>query len=583
MAAGLPLPPPPGTGSRRVERAAVAVLAALAGWLIASAWLVDLELDDGYTTIANSQYFLGIGDDYFWQRGPLLAWLLVPAEWLANALELPAFAVWPHHASMAAIHLAYLAGVWLVLRRLHGARMPTLVGFAAAVPTVLFASYAPFISHDLFPGLLLLLMLKLADDHVERPTLARWTMLVGLGVAALLVKQTYALFWAGLGVAIAISLQFGAQRGLASIRPLLTLAAGALASFALAWLTYSWVLADSFGEHPFLLGPWLQYQGVLANVARGGDLAQTFPPTLYLRNLSAYGYLAMTLALPGAIVCLRSGNRLRRSIAITWILLLSAMQVVEFKEVRYLGFLAPLTAVLVIAAVDAIVGFRRGYLAAILVVAAVDAVAVGREALRIVQPYYRTEVADFLALFPQPEELAGPLVIGVPMSFIAPDRHAFLDDRFHRITHLIPDHLVALLGYRPSQLRVIGDESLIDAPLVGPGAIVVFSNDILTRRPPFRADNRPLGLERFMQTLTVAEPVTLVRSGADYVLQQAQARPLMLLRAAGVDRRPLVVRDRVAAADVDRLRAIAGAPAQVSLLGFRIQAYCDMHGCRVLQ
>jgi len=431
--------------------------------------------------------------------------------------------------------------------------------------------------------LILLLMLKLSDDFVDRPSSARWLALVALGLAAMLVKQTFALFWIAVGLAYAISLQFGATRGRASIKPLAVLAGASMTSVALAWLIYSWVLVGSFGEHPFLLGPWLQYQGVLANVEQGGDLAQTFPPTLYLRNLSALGYLAMTLALPGAFLCLRSGNRLQRSIAIAWIVLLLVMHLLQFKEVRYLGFLAPLTAFLVVAAIDAIVDFRRGYLALILLVGSVDAAGVGREALRIVQPYYRSEVADFLGLFPARDELRGPLVMGVPMSFIAPDRHAFQFDRFHRITHVVIDHLVHLLGYDPAQMLVINDESLIDAPIVGPGAIVIFSNDILTRRPPFRADNRPPGLERFIQNFTIAEQVTLTRSGDDYVLQQAEARPVMLLRVAGVEMKPLVVHDRIAAADVDRLRGITGAPSQITLLGFRIQAYCDMHGCQVLR
>jgi hypothetical protein len=564
------------------RRLAFALLTTLAIWLAASVFWVNLELDDGYSTIGNSQYFLGISDGYIWQRGPLMAWLLVPAEWLANALDLTAFAVWPHHASMAIIHLLYLTGVWLMLRRHYGARIPVLLGFTAAVPNVLFASYAPFISHDLFPGLILLLMLKLADDFVDRPTSVRWLGLVTLGLAALLIKQTYALFWVAVGLACAISLQFGAQRGRPSIKPLALLAAGSMASFALAWLVYSWVLIGSFGEQPFLLGPWLQYQGILANVERGGDLAQTFPPTLYLRNLSAFGYLAMTLALPGAFLCLRSGNRLQRSIAIAWIVLVLIMQHLQFKEVRYLGFLAPLTAFLVVAAIDAIVSFRRAYLALIVLICAVDVALVGREALRIAQPYYRSEVADFLGLFPPREELKGPVVVGVPMSFIAPDRHAFQADRFHRITHVVIDHLAYLHGYDRSLLLPINDESLIDAPTLGPGAIVIFSNDILTRRPPFRADNRPPGLERFIQNFTIAEQLTLIRSGDDYLLQQAESRPVMLLRAAGVEMKPLVVHDRIAAAEVDRLRGITGAPAQITLLGFRIQAYCDMHGCQVL-
>ena len=72
-----------GSGDTRSELAIRLVLLGLACWLLLAVLLVHLELDDGYTTIANAQHFLGISDGYFWQRAPLMAWLLVPAEWLA--------------------------------------------------------------------------------------------------------------------------------------------------------------------------------------------------------------------------------------------------------------------------------------------------------------------------------------------------------------------------------------------------------------------------------------------------------------------------------------------------------------------
>lgn len=80
---------------------------------------------------------------------------------------------------------------------------------------------------------------------------------------------------------------------------------------------------------------------------------------MYLRNLFAHGYLAVALALPGLFFCLRSGNIRRQSVAVAWLVLVTFMQLLEFKEVRYLGFLAPLTALLVVAALDAIMGSVR--------------------------------------------------------------------------------------------------------------------------------------------------------------------------------------------------------------------------------
>lgn len=568
--------------SRRVDLAIRAILWLITAWLVATLYFVRIDFDDGYSTIVNSQYFLGISSDYFWQRGPLVAWLLVPAEFLANLLGLGALNVLPHHATMIAIHMAYLVGVWIMLKREFGARAHTLLAFIAAVPTFLFFSYAPFISHDLFPGAVALLMVMLASDQIERPTRRRWLILVALGTSVMLVKQTYALIWVAVGIACSVSLQLGENRGLKSIKPILNLASAALASAVLTWIAYSWVLRNSFGAHPLLLGPWLQFRGVLDYVQSGGDIAKIFNQWMYLRNLSAHGYLAVALALPGLFFCLRSGNIRRQSVAVAWLVLVTFMQLLEFKEVRYLGFLAPLTALLVVAALDAIIGFRRSYLWLVLLVLAVDVAGVTREAMRITSPYYSKEVSGFLDLFPAPDKLAGTLVMNAPLSFVSPEPYAFYTDRFHRITHVVPDQLRYLLGYDIAQMLLIYDQDLVDRPDVAPGSVFIYCNDVLTRRPPYRRDNQPQSIESFFQAFTVVESVTLLRVGDEYELRNSNRQPVMLLRVPGVKRSPILVSDRVAAADVDALRGIEDAPAQLELLGFRVKALCDVDGCRTL-
>jgi hypothetical protein len=256
------------------------------------------------------------------------------------------------------------------------------------------------------------------------------------------------------------------------------------------------------------------------------------------------------------------------------------MQMVQFKEVRYLGYLAPLTAVLVAAALENIIRFRRGYLFVALLVLAVDVIGAANEAMRIRAPYYREVMSNFLELFPRKEELRGNLVYRLPMSFISPERHSFWRDLFHRITHVNFDHLRLLHGYDASSMRNINEEVLTDLPQVQPGDIVIFSNDILTRHPPLRIDNQPLALELFEQKFTVAERVTLTRVGTDYALLETSGQPILLLNATGVTYPSMRVRDKVPAAEVDRLRGITDAPGQLSLLGFRIKAVCDAAGCR---
>ena len=60
------------------------LFAILTAWSLAAVMLVNVDLFDGYSTIANSQYYLGLSPEYFWQRSPALAWWLIPAEWLAR-------------------------------------------------------------------------------------------------------------------------------------------------------------------------------------------------------------------------------------------------------------------------------------------------------------------------------------------------------------------------------------------------------------------------------------------------------------------------------------------------------------------
>lgn len=567
-------------GDQRVKWLARLILAGMGAWLATAVVLVNLELDDGYATIINSQYFLGISDGYFWQRGPMLAWLLMPAEYLANLFDLPAFAVWPHHALTALMHLGYVVGVWWLLTRHYGTRAAVLLGFVAAIPSVVFFSYAPFISHDILPGLLLLSMLFIADEYVSKRKSSSLVWLVVIGVSAILIKQTYAVFWLAVGAGSALSLQLGEFRGRKSLPTLLQLAAAALVSVVIAWLIYSWVLLESFGPHPFLLGPLLQYQGILENVQQGGPLEQTFYPWLYLRNLSAYGFLAMALVLPGAWLCLRSRNPLAVSVALSWLILALLMQLLKFKEVRYLEYLAPLTAFLVVAAIDAIVKFRRNYRVALLLLLSVDAYAVVREAMRIDHPFYGRVVDEFLGLFPAPGEVSGRVIISAPLTFVSPDRYAFQNDRFHRITHINADQVRYLRGYALGQMARVEDETALDTPAVLPGSIVIFSNSVPSRRPPFRADNLPQGIESFSQSFTVAERIDLVRDGDEYVLQQLAAQPVLLLRAPGASAKAVFVSERIAAASIASLRGLESLPERLTLLGFRVRAYCDISGCR---
>jgi len=151
-----------------------ALLFLMGAWLAWSVIQVNIDLDDGYATLTNACFHLGQREHYYSNRAPLLAILLMPAEILKSALGLHPMDVRVAHAFMAILYLAYLIGTWVILVRLHGRDLSTLVGYTAALATPVFFSYAPFLSHDIFPGFLALWMVYLADAQLRIPSLGRW-------------------------------------------------------------------------------------------------------------------------------------------------------------------------------------------------------------------------------------------------------------------------------------------------------------------------------------------------------------------------------------------------------------------------
>jgi len=93
--------------------------------------------------------------------------------------------------------------VWHMLRSRFGCRWPTLIAFAAAIPTVVYFCYAPSISHDVLPGLVVLVMLQMADRHANRPSLRIWLGLVSMGAAVALIKHMYGAIWVAILIAYA--------------------------------------------------------------------------------------------------------------------------------------------------------------------------------------------------------------------------------------------------------------------------------------------------------------------------------------------------------------------------------------------
>jgi hypothetical protein len=471
------------TSSHSAQRAAMVLLAALAAWLLAAALLVDIEYYDGLDTLCNARFFLGKSTVFIGNRAPLMGLILAPAEFIRAAVGMQPLEVRPQHLSMALLHLAYLGVVYALLAATFGRSWAVTLAFAAAVPQYIFFSYAPFISHDILPGALFLGMLVLADRFVERPHWRSWTGLVLCGAAAPLIKHTYALFWMTLLASHALlALRDGGRKQppppAGRIRPLAYLAAGAGLSAAIVWMCLALALRGLYPGKPFLSGPWEQIRFLSSQYKGAENLL--FPAWVYLRNLPVYGWLTLALIVPGLILAARH-SRLLRSAGLSWIGCFAVLHLLSVREVRYLEFLAPVSALLLVLPLRWLLQRRWGWLLALGLLAA-DLCRVIPEAALITQPFYVGGTqAGFLEPLWQNGVLRQPLSLNNRMfSFPAPEDSPLVGDRYHKLFHLGVQQVAILYASAPNSLWLMPADAEPDAyPLWPEGAAVMLTNRLV--------------------------------------------------------------------------------------------------------
>lgn len=557
----------------------LALFAATVAWLFLSLAMVNMDFDDGYTTIANTRYFLGESPDYFWQRGPLVALLLIPGEFLSDSLGLHPLDVRSHHVVMVLLHLATLVGVWWGLRAQFGANSVTRIAWMATMLTPVFFSYGAFISHDIFPGLLLLSQLLMAMHFLKRPSTKLWLLLVLVGTLAPLVKHTYATIWIAVFLGVTASSYKESSLG-THAKSLAALAAAALLSGIMTWCLYAAVLSSTYPDSHWWIRPYLQAQAFVAGFQREGDIKDIIYQWVYLKNWTAYGVLAMSFALPALLLSWRDGAPLQRAAVVTWIAIVVLMALIRFKEVRYLAYLAPVTAIILIPMLT-VCWQRRAVLMAPTWILLLFGLGLSfREGSRIFSPYYRTTVMEFLAPLPVRSTPAEPIVSTGTLSFVSPESYAFFGDRYHRVTHLNPEQIQALYGYPAGSVITASDRWALSGADFVPGATFIFSNGMAARVPPIPPDNRLTLQPDFIQLLAVAEIFELHLDGDWYVLTTPSPQPVMFLHAPGLTNPPLADATRFPA---DALLDLLGMPERAPLLrtlGFRIRSLCSIKGCQ---
>jgi hypothetical protein len=510
------------------------VVLIIAGWLGAAALAVQIEYYDGLSAIANARFFLGTTDRYVADRAPIMALLLMPAELFRSALGLHPLDVRPHHLFLALFHGTYLIATYRLLSQVFGNSWTVFAAWAATIPNFVFFSYSPFLSHDIIPGVLLLSMLIWCDRFSCRPSFRLWTGLVALGAIAALVKQTFGIFWILL---LLVSLfQCGKSHGKEPRTTFMKLACGALVSGLIAWFVLGWILGNADPRSPLLIRPLLNLH-YLSKVYEGTNVV--LPLWIYLRNGPAYGWLALLLVVPGLVMSMR-GSRIQQSMAIAWLGGLAFLHLLPLREVRYMAFLAPLTACLLVPALR-FVAQRKLALVAALLVLALDVGRCALEAVQVFHPFYTSGVERrFFNLLDDRANRRRPIFVNTPMlNFVAPIPSPFAADRYHRIFHFGVVHLRYI--YDCEDLRVIADErsALRSVSTCPDGSILFYASQVLARGPSWSA-GAPVSDPSFIQCSSICRS-QVVRLSETSANGQADSEAVAIVRRSAGDDSPLII------------------------------------------
>ncbi|MBT8099919.1 MAG: hypothetical protein KJO82_09220, partial [Gammaproteobacteria bacterium] len=541
-------------------------------WLLACAFLVTGEYADGYQTIVNARYLFGDAPIYYVNRGPLAAIVLWPIEVLVDWFDVGPFQVTPYHLYSAVLHSVYLLGCWWALSKVGDSLLARLIAIATAVTTVAFYCYAPYLSHDILPGLLFLLMIFIAHRWLSNQSGRDAALLVIIGAVVVLIKQTYALFWFSIVAYGVIALLFRWDdridwRKLALLLSLAALSAG------LTWVGYAWFAGGQWQEVPWYLRPW--ELAVAVSDTFGDNAELVFPADLYLRNLHNFGVLAMLLLIPGLVFALRGMDSRLRMVAVCWLLSAIVMQFLTFKEVRYMLFLAPLTAVLIVPAIHRAMN-RRLFLLAILFLVIVDQ---GRGLTMAARQLSTAAAVDPVRFF-ESAGTEGRIVASKTIAFVYHATSPLRRDTYHGIYHA-GARLQFALQEGKVEVQSVADTRELGMARIEPGNRVYLANVEIRRFSPYLPDNTPGMLPEYIAVAGRAATFRMLRRGDDYVVDGLENASVMLIPKPEAGQIAPLLSD--SAFNADQLQKLYGDirnQDSFAVTGIIIDAICQANTCQ---
>ena len=559
--------------NRIVERGFLFLWSVVTIWIFVCALVVQGEFGDGYQTIVNARYFFADSPAYFVQRGPLAAVALWPVEMLVQALNIDPLDVRPYHLFSGALHSAYLVLCWLLLRSAPGNATARLLAFGTAILSVVFYAYAPYLSHDLLPGLLFLVLIFVAHRWLEsqRPVDAAWLVL--LGAAVTLIKQTYAIFWVTLFAFAVLAWVLKWDGGRVDFRKLVSLGVLGAISAVISYLGYGLFIGGELPDESLLTRPIRLMAAVTSQYKE--ELISVFPADTYLRNLHNYGVAAMLMVLPGVIMAFRGTDARMRMIAFCWLGAAIVMQLISFREVRYLAFLAPLSAMLVVPVAAWLLRIKP---AAIILIGLVlfDQVRGLSSAADQVSEAPGANVTRFMNA-PHGD---GAVYASNILSFVYDAKSPLQRDRYHGIYHLTPFLLHRLLEGE-IRIAIINDMREIGMMGIAPGDRVYYANYQMVRRPPWNDDNSPVDIESFLQVSGDAATIRLVLSNGQYERVDNDGSYVMFIPSPHVGQQmPIISQGVVTRDSAANLFGIVDDRQDLEVVGIIVEALCQSDSCR---
>lgn len=556
----------------KAERWFTLVWILISVWILACALLVKGEYGDGYQTMVNGRFFFADATNYYVQRGPLAALAMGPVELFRSWLNWSAIDVRPYHFYSGLLHSLYLFGCWMLLKRSGDDRVAQFIAFSAAILSVVFYANAPHLSHDIIPGLLFLLLIFLCNRWLNAPSKMLALQLVLLGTAVTFIKQTYALFWVALVLYALLAYVLKFDDGRVSLKKAGSVLGLAAISAVLSWIGYGLYIVPEFPGATVLTGPLDLMKAV--SVQYGNEFDTIFIADIYLRNIHNFGIAAMLLVVPGLVLAFRGHDARLRMIAVCWVASVMALQLVSFREVRYLAFLAPLTAMLIIPVVQVVIK-HRSTAAILLLVILFDQYRGLTVSAAQLSSTGGIDIDRFIAA----PEGKGKTVFSRILSFVYMPASPMRRDPYHGIYHLSAalyrrlneNRLAVIELYDPRDLGHMGLE---------PGDQVFYSNTTVLRKAPWRRDNVPAALETLAMVAGDATTVTLRRAADGYVVDGADGRFYLLVPSPEVGREmPLLSAESFRPDLIQRIYGEQGRQDELTVMAIEVKALCQAGNC----